>query len=209
MKEKYTKFPFTKELLATIISGSGLGDVTSRITEFYDNRFTFYVVSYTLEKKTAFKRLFNRYGFVIRDLTIKEDSIIGGYTFSGVAYYRSWNRPDDDDEQVNPVVKYVRTRSSILRVLGETDSVYKVEPKNKELKPYSLSKHAPYVVSVADSVEELCDEFIFHDENGRVYFIRDRYDFFPAGTYGCILTDKGLIFVAYLENLEEGGWILL
>ena len=58
----------------------------------------------------------------------------------------------------------------------------------------------------AKTIEELCDEFVGVDntcENGHQLLRAIPYkcaNFWNGGVYGCIWTDKGLIYVAKMDN---------
>ena len=65
---------------------------------------------------------------------------------------------------------------------------------------------------LADTIEELCDEFVVVRENKRptpfinleqVRLNRGTYGFSNSVVYGAIWTDKGLIYVAKMNNKGE------
>ena len=61
----------------------------------------------------------------------------------------------------------------------------------------------------ADTIEELCDEFVGVDktcENGHQLLRAIPYkcaNFWNGGVYGCIWTSKGLIYVAKMDDKGE------
>ena len=65
----------------------------------------------------------------------------------------------------------------------------------------------------AKTIEELCDEFVGVDktiENGHQLLRAIPYkcaNFWNGGVYGCIWTDKGLIYVAKMDS--EGKLVLI
>lgn len=69
-------------------------------------------------------------------------------------------------------------------------------------------------IQVADTIEELCDEFIVEEDyKNHKYWITDRlkeafdaiefYCMKPSNIYGAIWTDKGLIYVAKINKERE------
>lgn len=73
------------------------------------------------------------------------------------------------------------------------------------------------IIKVADTIEELCDEFVIDDKRNNVHYIMDYYDVMEElqegrfhstdEIYGAIWTDKGLIYVAKMNS--EGKLVLL
>ena len=68
--------------------------------------------------------------------------------------------------------------------------------------------HKVYVRKEADIIEELCDEFVYHLKGGGK-FIDEKLvtSFVYKEIYGAIWTDKGLIYVAKIN--EKGVLVLL
>ena len=62
------------------------------------------------------------------------------------------------------------------------------------------------IIKQADTIEELCDEFVGVDktcENGHQLLRAIPYkcaNFWNGGVYGCIWTSKGLIYVAKMDS---------
>ena len=107
--------------------------------------------------------------------------------------------------------KYIRTPFAIFEVVEETDVVYRVRVKWMPSKIYSKSKCQIEVIKKADTIEELCDEFV-HFINGMPFVIHKGEKHYvekgiPVVIYGAIWTDKGLIYVAKMNN--EGKLELL
>ena len=67
-------------------------------------------------------------------------------------------------------MKYIRTEETIFEVVDENDLIYKVVAKNKK-NTYSKSKCQTNVVSQAETIEELFDEFIVNDS--KPHILRD------------------------------------
>ena len=72
------------------------------------------------------------------------------------------------------------------------------------------------IVKQANTIEELCDEFVVVRENGKsmtaLLDLAKEYAKCGIKTYGAIWTDKGLIYVAKMEGVLPNGeidWELL
>ena len=123
-------------------------------------------------------------------------------------------------------MKYIRTRENIFEVIEETDLVYRVKAKGNPNNIYSKSKCQTDVVKSGNTIEELCDEFVallFDDETlyecslgyyteifkARTHCIQSlikNYDINMISVrdvYGAIWTDKGLIYVAKMNEKGE------
>jgi hypothetical protein len=109
-------------------------------------------------------------------------------------------------------MRYIRTKDTIFEVVEETDAVYRVKAKGNPHNIYSKSKCQTEVIKFADTVEELCDEFIgISNLTNTGYVITARLAIkklneritFSGGIYGAIWTDKGLIYVAKMNDKGE------
>ena len=110
-------------------------------------------------------------------------------------------------------MKYIRTKAgSLFEVLEEKEDLFVCKShyeKRPLLNTNDIGKWA--VVNQADTIEELCDEFVCI--NNGCYGIHDTlleaksYADYREIVYGAIWTDKGLIYVAKLN--EEGELELL
>lgn len=126
-------------------------------------------------------------------------------------------------------MKYIRTKHNIFEVIEETDLVYRVIAASRERNNiYSKSKCNTEVVKQANTIEELCDEFMikFNDEENHIELhkqmkkddlgwefndmhniprrhISPWYLNNPFEIYGAIWTDKGLIYVAKMNDKGE------
>lgn len=103
--------------------------------------------------------------------------------------------------------KYVRTRTNIYKVFGETEKVYYVGCSRNRSKERMQSKSK--VIAKADTIEELCDEAVFFDDNkephykskeGSIWYLGA--SLFTESLRFAIWTDKGLIYVAKVN--EDG-----
>lgn len=109
-------------------------------------------------------------------------------------------------------MKYIRTKNGVYEVseLNEYATHHKSNKTliiDKYIDRYILNKT---ILAQADTIEELCDEFvvIFEDKNHIVYsefkWAMDKamWSGMPFIIYGAIWTDKGLKYIAKLN--EEG-----
>ena len=107
-------------------------------------------------------------------------------------------------------MKYIRTENTIFEVISETELVYLVVAKNKK-NHYSKSKCQTNVIDSADTIEELCDDFVSVWKHGfmpigeivPLCYIKDKYNYDAEFIYGGIWTNKGLIYVAKLNDKGE------
>ena len=113
-------------------------------------------------------------------------------------------------------MKYIRTKTAIYQKIGETKNCYIVKCKTKN-KERLLSKSK--IIAQANTIEELCDEFvgILPDEIPYLQFYRTIYNFNDIKThylntlsvepkteyYGAIWSNKGFIYVAKMNDKGE------
>lgn len=91
-------------------------------------------------------------------------------------------------------MKYIRTKDGRILVADDNSLMSKLTT-NK----------------VADTIEELCDEFVMINEENEHYIkqdndihhIRRKWEIGNYKVYGAIWTDKGLIYVAKMNNKGE------
>ena len=112
--------------------------------------------------------------------------------------------------------KYIRTKDGrILRI------IYCDTPRDFNGKPivkrywYKENKEEIYIgkddiLKQADTIEELCDEFVYCDKDDKPYVIKDlelNKSFLENRKqdkiYGAIWTDKGLIYIAKMNDRGE------
>ena len=130
-------------------------------------------------------------------------------------------------------MKYIRTEDGIYEVENDMEYAYKNNKENHLLQAYKdvyeeYGKETNWtdlgeIVEIADTIEELCDEFVFITEDEEVnkrdsvrlkkhIFMRGGKGFSFSiterdnkedGYYGAIWTDKGLIYVAKMNDKGE------
>ena len=97
-------------------------------------------------------------------------------------------------------MKYIRTEDEIYKY----DDFFDIEwyKANDYTEEEMIKTAKDYIVNQADTIEELCDEFVcdhFISNN-----TKDLRDLRPNGLiYGAIWTDKGLIYVAKMNDKGE------
>ena len=109
---------------------------------------------------------------------------------------------------------YIRTKDSIYEVTKDTKGTkFIVMGKNKTLLDYGtfISSEAD-IIKQSETIEELCDEFVIV-RNGETPTILINYDNLSLlkarvvkdnqKVYGAIWTDKGLIYVAKMNDEGE------
>ncbi len=106
-------------------------------------------------------------------------------------------------------MKYIRTKNNeIYKVSGEEELYWVVKDK-EGITEWLIPKCN--VIKQVDTIEELCDEFVIIDKSKP---FRPELDYTPCSyrdknikKYGAIWTNKGLIYVAKLN--EKGEFELL
>lgn len=103
-------------------------------------------------------------------------------------------------------MKYARVKHGIFKVVRDDGD--RLQVGFRGIGCDYISKRV--VVKQSDSIEELLDKFVISSENGEK-FIYDPFDldgWIIEGTlYGAIWTERGLIYVAKLN--DKGEWELL
>ena len=113
-------------------------------------------------------------------------------------------------------MNYIRTKDGLYeseKVSHDDKYVYKYE-----VRPiWCVNQDQKEIIKQADTIEELCDEFVVVANGFPFRFIRplcqELYDRFNKMNliieeiYGCIKTDKGLIYVAKMN--DKGELVLL
>ena len=106
-------------------------------------------------------------------------------------------------------MKYIRTKDEIGILIEETDDKELQEKKigvNNMLFKTWYGNDESKIIKQADTIEELCDEFVSVRDNWH-----DHWDNFEepktlcseSEIYGAIWTDKGLIYVAKINEKGE------
>ena len=109
-------------------------------------------------------------------------------------------------------MKYIRTEDGIFKLYDLKNGCFKLDGKNY---CYDFMKeHEITHYKQADTIEELCDEFVFNVEN-QVHLVINNYkraleiaksygeDKIKFICYGAIWTDKGLVYVAKMNEKGE------
>lgn len=116
-------------------------------------------------------------------------------------------------------MKYIRTKDGIFEVTHEREKWFTVKLSGTG----GVDIHKEMVKKQANTIEELCDEFVvylpkfagipyvvFSDSGHGTLFeeAKDQYDDYTAHNeevylYGAIWTDKGLIYVAKMNEKGE------
>ena len=100
-------------------------------------------------------------------------------------------------------MKYIRTKDGIYEVVEDRkDGMWAVV---KEHKPdnYNFKMSLRKITKIADTIEELCDWFVvIRDSEYILASYSDMKNWFDSSRekYGAIWTDKGLIYVAKMND---------
>ena len=91
------------------------------------------------------------------------------------------------------LMKYIRTKDGYIFDQKDTDFSF-IKPE--------------FIIKQADTIEELCDEFVYVDEEIKQFLVSDDIDkakakFYNNNVYGAIWTDKGLVYVARMNEKGE------
>ncbi len=111
-------------------------------------------------------------------------------------------------------MKYIRTKDGVYEVEKPSeDNDFLVENDVYVLTTVGYLPYKKDIIAQADTIEELCDEFVWDKDiirfgpdkkhfsyaNDDFLFELDNY-IIKEGVYGAIWTDKGLIYVAKLNE---------
>lgn len=112
-------------------------------------------------------------------------------------------------------MKYIRTKDGVYneityKVAKEFVSIIEEE----QAKIMSTTKTNFSIINQADTIEELCDEFVaIYDEKPHFHCLERAIQYADDNkVYGAIWTDKGLIYVAKMKGILPNGeidWELL
>jgi hypothetical protein len=109
-------------------------------------------------------------------------------------------------------MKYIRTEKGIYEVVGADSCSYlNAPPEMYYITSYNKNILKSKVIAQADTIEELCDEFVLVNENvfTKPQMLEDDYNridlnyYKNEDIYGAIWTDKGLIYVAKMNEKGE------
>ena len=107
-------------------------------------------------------------------------------------------------------MKYIRTKDTVFEVVAEDTRVFTVRAKHNRNHLYNKSKIQIDILKQADTIEEICDVFVKRsNEPGNPFFdigystivLDSQFDHYDY--YGAIWTDKGLIYVAKMNDKGE------
>lgn len=105
-------------------------------------------------------------------------------------------------------MKYIRTKDNIYEIINDYDETCSVKSRSKTKKAIGgfTVKHRLENCARADTIEELCDEFVGIDD-GKPHMLRfvpyACAQYWNGGVYGAIWTNKGLIYVAKMNSKGE------
>lgn len=111
-------------------------------------------------------------------------------------------------------MKYIRTKDGIYKYadyLGVHNGKRYALMDNAQGDRITMCQEPEELYKVADTIEELCDEFVMIDEENEHYIkqdndihhIRRKWAIGNYTVYGAIWTDKGLIYVAKMNDEGE------
>lgn len=103
-------------------------------------------------------------------------------------------------------MKYIRTKAGEIY---DIDDLYICDELND--KPYGVKNsswviYKESIIKQANTIKELCDEFVYVDEEIKQFLVSDDLDIYKAKqlkVFGAIWTDKGLIYVAKMNQNGE------
>ena len=106
-------------------------------------------------------------------------------------------------------MKYIRIKNGACAVNDESYNVKYIIPAEEYLEKYYFDVNC--IIAQADTIEELCDEFVVIEETQNYVMERCSYKtlkdngWIGSGftIYGAIWTDKGLIYVAKMNDKGE------
>ena len=116
-------------------------------------------------------------------------------------------------------MKYIKTKTGVYERLEPSEECPEVEDNPWLLVVNGIiNKHSDPIIAEDDTIEMLCDEFVLYDNQLKTYgvfdkmstkvitfkWIKNNLDIYKGMTiYGAIWTDKGLIFVARMDDKGE------
>ena len=110
-------------------------------------------------------------------------------------------------------MKYIRTKDGKIYKIVDDFGTWTSNLISREIVEKALSGNEWFkglglnIIAQADTIEELCDEFVYNKQIFKT--LKEALDYAPIGSeiYGAIWTDKGLIYVAKMN--EKGKLKLL
>lgn len=101
-------------------------------------------------------------------------------------------------------MKYIRTKDGIFEVVKEDDEWVDIISNFERKTKCQCCIKKKGIIKQADTIEELCDEFVVEDRDEFAIFHNLKLAKQTKGIiYGAIWTDKGLIYVAKMNEKGE------
>ena len=104
-------------------------------------------------------------------------------------------------------MKYVRTKNSIREIIDDYGNCCSVKSNHRKTIGGFTIIYGLSFAPRADTIEELCDEFVCVDDYGTHYTASLEHAIVNAKcgitSFGAIWTDKGLIYVAKMNEKGE------
>lgn len=105
-------------------------------------------------------------------------------------------------------MKYLRTEDEIGIIVEEGEKYFIYHTTIDVEIGYNTfySKNERHHYKTADTIKELCDEFVYVDKDIHYFLVSDDLDLEKAKqyeTFGAIWTDNGLIYVAKMNDKGE------
>lgn len=107
-------------------------------------------------------------------------------------------------------MKYIRLGNEIYQIIKEKEGYFELrDALDVKMKCYTFMPKREQDYKIANTIEELCDEFVVIVPTEKpdfvVDFAKNRQTFVRASldVYGAIWTDKGLIYVAKMNEKGE------
>lgn len=106
-------------------------------------------------------------------------------------------------------MKYTRTKDGIYKYadyLGIHNGKRYALMDNIQGDRITMCQEPEEIYKVADTIEELCDEFVIPAHINKLYpfeVAKEHWQYRNCDVYGAIWTDKGLIYVAKINDKGE------
>ena len=112
-------------------------------------------------------------------------------------------------------MKYIRAGNQIYKIIKEKEGYFELrDALDIRMKCYTFMPKREHDYKIADTIEELCDEFVwvsieneYHNRKANEYGLRTSKMQVNSPQmktiYGAIWTDKGLIYVAKMNDKGE------
>ena len=102
-------------------------------------------------------------------------------------------------------MKYIRLKDGTIYNMEKADAKKQISDFGYIPEPTLYAIHVKGIVSQANTIEELCDCFSYDIETTRDFAVARSWKIhnLEREIYGCIKTDKGLIYVAKMNEKGE------